>query len=558
MHRFPELEQKLAAAGDDAARLAALIELATSLARAGDGGRAMPLALEAVRLAHAHGDDDALALALCGVGACHYLAAEYPRGLEECMRALVAAEHVQNAEAMASALVSAAGCQYQMGAREEALQALYQALETLEEAPCDRLAIRAHNGLGTILSDKGRFDDAEEHFVRALELGEQNADAVYLPLVRMNYAGMHHERGLVLERAGRKAEADVHYRAGIGLCEDASASWGLEAFGRAYRDGLLGELYRELGEADKARLLFVEMLHYATEGANPHQQAEALMNLGKTYMAIGKPAEAREHLERAVELASVAKVQRLIVSGFLSLATWHEAAGDIRQALDHHKRARTLQEDLQRAEVHATGTAHQIWVKFQQLRREVKSYQEHAAVLVRDNGELATRVDRLVRFAHEDGLTGLSNRRYLDMRLAEFVAAANVDGLRMCVGIVDIDHFKAINDAFSHGAGDSVLRLVANMIGAHCREGDVSARYGGDEFVVCLVGARLEGAIKVLERLRTLVAEHAWAGLPPDMRVTLSIGVTELDPGDTVASLMHRVDAALYRAKRAGRNCVRE
>lgn len=558
MQGLPELEERLAAAGDDAARLAALVDLVSSLARAGNADRAMPLAREAEGLARKLGDDRTLALALCGIGACHYLRAEYTPGLEQSMRAFVVAEHAGNAEAMASALVSAAGCQYQMGAREEALQALYQALEVLEGAPCDRLAIRVHNGLGTILSDKGRFDDSEEHFVRALEIGERNEDSVYTPLVRMNYAGMHHERGLVLERAGMKAEARAHYRAGIQLCEEASVGWGLEAFGRAYRDGMLGELYRELGEVERARLLFAEVLRYATQGANPHQQAEALMNLGKTYMAIGEPAQAREHLERAVELASVAKVQRLIVSGFLSLAAWHEEAGDIRQALDHHKRARTLQEELQRAELHATGTAHQIWMQFQQLRREVKSYREHAEVLVRDNGELATRVDRLVRFAHEDALTGLSNRRYLDMRLAEFVAAANEDGLRMCVGIVDIDHFKHINDAFSHGAGDSVLRVVAGMIGAHCREGDVSARYGGDEFVVCLLGARLDGAVKVLERLRGLVAGHAWADLPPDMRVTLSIGVTELDPGDTVASLMQRVDAALYRAKHAGRNCVME
>ena len=296
MRRFPELEQQLATAADDAARLTALLELAKSLGRAGDAERAMPLAREAEQLARTLGDDHSLALALCGVGACHYLRAEYTLGLEQCMRAFVSAEHVQNTEAMASALVSAAGCQYQMGAREEALQALYQALEALETAPCDRLAIRAHNGLGTILSDKGRFDDSEEHFVRALEIGEKNNDAVYTPLVRMNYAGMHHERGLVLERAGMKAEAHAHYRAGIQLCEEASVGWGLEAFSRAYRDGMLGELYRELGEVEKAHLLFAEMLHYATEGSNPHQQAEALMNLGKTFMAIGKPTEAREHL----------------------------------------------------------------------------------------------------------------------------------------------------------------------------------------------------------------------------------------------------------------------
>jgi diguanylate cyclase (GGDEF)-like protein len=153
-------------------------------------------------------------------------------------------------------------------------------------------------------------------------------------------------------------------------------------------------------------------------------------------------------------------------------------------------------------------------------------------------------------------LTGLSNRRYLDARLYELLTAARQQGHGLCVGLIDIDHFKSINDLQSHSVGDTVLRTVAGMIGAHCREHDVSARYGGDEFVVCLVGARLDGAMKVLERLRGLVAGHDWAGLPEGLRVTLSIGVAEAEPADSVGTLMHRVDVALYRAKRAGRDCV--
>ena len=94
------------------------------------------------------------------------------------------------------------------------------------------------------------------------------------------------------------------------------------------------------------------------------------------------------------------------------------------------------------------------------------------------------------------------------------------------------------------------------MIREHCREGDICARYGGDEFVLCLTGANLDDALGVLGRLRALVARHAWSNLHPALAVTVSVGVAEVADGDTAASLMERVDLALYRAKESGRDCV--
>ncbi len=124
------------------------------------------------------------------------------------------------------------------------------------------------------------------------------------------------------------------------------------------------------------------------------------------------------------------------------------------------------------------------------------------------------------------------------------------------MGIVDIDHFKSVNDLRSHLLGDEVLRVEAGMIREHCRERDICARYGGDEFTLCLVGTNLDDALAVLERLRALIAHHAWSSLHAALAVTVSVGVAEIFEGDTVATLMERVDLALYRAKEDGRDCV--
>lgn len=154
----------------------------------------------------------------------------------------------------------------------------------------------------------------------------------------------------------------------------------------------------------------------------------------------------------------------------------------------------------------------------------------------------------LQSLARVDPLTGTSRRWYGDTRLGELCDAGEV----VAVAMIDIDHFKAINDGFGHAAGDQVLAAVGRALTAHLRTGDLVSRYGGEEFLVILPDTPPAGAVQVAERLREAVATIT--GLPRP--VTVSIGVAACRQDETAASLVGRADNALYQAKAGGRNRV--
>lgn len=164
------------------------------------------------------------------------------------------------------------------------------------------------------------------------------------------------------------------------------------------------------------------------------------------------------------------------------------------------------------------------------------------------------------RHALVDGLTGLFNRRRLDEVLPRYVARSHFEGKTLSVLMIDVDHFKSINDRFGHYSGDRVLYEVAHVLRDRCRPTDFVARYGGEEFTVVLPGARAVDAELVAERLRLAVEGlsiqlESGLTLPP---MTASIGIAELIPDESTGDVLTRADGALYRAKRTGRNraCV--
>lgn len=183
-----------------------------------------------------------------------------------------------------------------------------------------------------------------------------------------------------------------------------------------------------------------------------------------------------------------------------------------------------------------------------------------ARARVRTHMNLKIKTDLLEQISMLDGLTGIPNRRYLDENLSKEVARASREKSPLSVIMMDIDHFKAYNDHYGHGAGDACLQKVATVLaGTLNRPADWLGRYGGEEFIALLAATDASGAAKVAEMLRNSVADlaitHDYSSAA-DV-VTLSLGIATQAPDEKepqAAKLLKQADDALYRSKKAGRN----
>lgn len=170
--------------------------------------------------------------------------------------------------------------------------------------------------------------------------------------------------------------------------------------------------------------------------------------------------------------------------------------------------------------------------------------------------KLAATLEQVQRLASHDELTRVLNRRSLMARLEQERSRTQRTGTAFSVALLDLDHFKLVNDAHGHAAGDEVLRAFAATVQAAMRDTDVFGRYGGEEFLLILAAAAPAAAQVALDRIRAALAAHDWAAIAPGLALTASIGVAGLRSGETIAQLLQRADGGLYEAKRAGRNCV--
>ncbi len=182
---------------------------------------------------------------------------------------------------------------------------------------------------------------------------------------------------------------------------------------------------------------------------------------------------------------------------------------------------------------------------------------------VRTHLELKRHRDLLENLSSLDGLTGIANRRRYDEVIDREWKRCLREGKFLSLILIDIDHFKAYNDTYGHATGDECLKLVAGTLAATvCRPSDLVARYGGEEFVAVLPRTEAEGAVAVAENMREAIAAlripHESA--PTDVYLTISLGVATAFPGPDAspADLARASDRALYDAKRAGRNQVRD
>jgi two-component system cell cycle response regulator len=185
------------------------------------------------------------------------------------------------------------------------------------------------------------------------------------------------------------------------------------------------------------------------------------------------------------------------------------------------------------------------------LNREYASAQLELAQI---NLKLQQREAQILAASLTDPLTGIGNRRRLEQALVVEASRAERTGGHLCAVMADLDRFKRVNDTYGHDAGDKVLAGFGDVLRRRTRETDIAARFGGEEFVVLMPATDLQDAIAIADRVRAAVAELRFESMPEP--ITASFGVAERAAGEPGDALLRRADAALYEAKRLGRNRV--
>ncbi|TFD03247.1 GGDEF domain-containing protein [Cryobacterium sinapicolor] len=534
--------------------------------------------------------------------------------LAECERSSAGGRHLDGV-AQAEAVLARAGATLLQQAQARGILALHRLRLGDYEASVHQglLALDFLNGTDDLLrqskvhctltlaySDTGLYEPALRHALAALETarGSGSALAEFWALSRssMVHEGMGEaERGLEL---GRQALALAR------TIDDPEASFvGLNNLG----DSLL-----ELAQAQKAQnaqaqnsqpqnsqaqnaqmslnqalLLVREAVAVAHAQRHNFYESIARTNLVSILIELGEHEEAREQAGRSRRLAKAHGFRSLEENNDAQLAEVARAEGDIdgatammnaqllvaaldddpalhiklQQALfEMHKECGRFEQALEHVEIlHAlilkrttdtAGIQSQMLINtlgIEQARHDAERSQLDAA-------RLRIRADDLDVQANTDPLTRLPNRRALDRRLPRLMGRSRDTRQSICVAMIDMDHFKRVNDEHGHATGDQVLNAMAGLLRAVTRDSDMAVRVGGEEFLLVFADTSLECAEQACERLLSSVRGHHWEALAPGLACTVSVGLAELAPGETVAGWLARADAALYQAKDSGRD----
>jgi diguanylate cyclase (GGDEF)-like protein len=384
---------------------------------------------------------------------------------------------------------------------------------------------------GTILKEMRQFPDAIEEFKAARALSVEVSDTQGVAFADMDLCGLEIQIGQLTE--ARK------------LCDNAlrifAASGSIDLMKQTRSD--IAYIDLEEGQAARALEALNEILKNGASDVPPRNVAPIIKLRSRANAAMGNYRESYADLEEYQRRMTVADDARRIRQS----ATLRARFEMDRQLQRNAELNRDLQASQQRQLEQkrwmaiATGTGAIIIILLVLHAISIRRHRRQLALL-----------------ANTDSLTGLPNRRRTYELGKDAMAKALEDKLPLTVAVVDLDHFKSINDRFGHAGGDRVLQEFARVCRESIRAEDILGRWGGEEFLIVMPGASLDVALIALERVRALALLIELPSMSVGLRVCLSAGLASLEPNlKTLDELIARGDAALYRAKHEGRDLVR-
>ena len=552
-----ELTALLETAPTPGERLSLMLELSEHLGPI-DGAEALHYAenAESLATALARAGPRAEALYLKGRSAEYLL--DYPRALGAYADALVAFETADDMSGVAKVLRSLGYLHNTLGDFPSSLDHLFRALALDERGPDDGGRAATLRYIGMVHCKSGDVSTGLDYYRQSLAIAPEDRHPA--------------ERAKTLNHLG------INLR-NVGRLDDAHAAL-VEADAIFLRLGMtpwrcntlnnLGLNHERAGRLDVAEATLREALALSEKCGYATGTANAQIALGRLCSRAQRVEEGRALLDAALALCQRRGLRHLAAECHEALADHLESLGDYAGALMHYRRFHKVEREVLSDSAGNKLRALQIHHEVEAARREAELMRERQEALAKANTELEALnaslteanvvrialVDQLERQTYEDALTGLANRRRLDLRLGESFALVQRHGRPLALAVADLDHFKRVNDQYSHAVGDTVLRTLAQLLSSQVRQTDLVARYGGEEFVLVLSETDAEAARVVCEKIRAAVEQYPWSDIAPGLALTVSIGYCADTSLESPERMLAAADAELYAAKAAGRNRV--
>ena len=546
---------------------AALVRDATEAFERGEHAKAIVIATRAETLAHELDDRVALIQALRLLVALYSREGQPELAIVVGQEALQWLRHSEDDAGRADLLCSIAACFLELGLNEDALSHVSEGVNAARKANDPRLLCQAYNRIGMANGQLGQFDEAKRFFNDALVIARElnNAEELFRTLNNFGVVAAlsfdaSRERGdaicadksIACARSFAQEALQVAQRSGNTYC----VTMCLSNLGRYL--GVGGEIGPAFALLDEAYAMATKHGHKALALTCDSQRAEILVQAGRHHQAI-------PILLVSLERAELVFSNRLVLDMRLQLYKAYKARGSMAEALAQHEQYHALVKAQLEHRSHTQSRLLLNRLELDQARFGAERAQLEANVQRVRAERMQAHTERLEEEAVElrrnllaDALTGLGNRRQIDRGLPTLLQHAATSGITLSVAVLDIDHFKKVNDRFGHPVGDAVLKALANILRDTLRSGDMMARMGGEEFLIALVDTPSQYARETCERLRVAVERYAWDDVAVGLLVTVSIGLcTQVTSTDT-AEILSCADAALYKAKHADRNQVAE
>lgn len=499
-------------------------------------------------------------LATVGIARCEWMQAQHRASLDRLLPLRDEGLRLLKHEERGMLLNVIAGCYSSLGRSAEAFAYMYQALRESRPARGHGFDVVLYCNLAHELYQLGDYDESLSYLAEGLERSAGLANPRLVSVLRVN-------RIVCLTDLDRPREALPDIHALLALPADAT---GRGSGGAGFETMAIAAL--RAGETEFGARLVERALETLAGTMVPDERIELAIAKAELLRASGRPAEAAAALEPVLPLPDDGLTLRVRCLFFQTLADLYEQLGQASRALDQLRVWQRLHVERTRRAAQARQQAASLQTELLRLQRERdlidarrRSTERAKTELEAMNQQLSQKVREvqslqiaLQQQAVRDFLTGLFNRRHLNDVLSPMLALAQRDRQPLAVAIIDLDHFKAVNDRHGHLAGDRLLAAFGKLMQQRMRRSDVACRYGGEEFCLLMPRTDAQAARRKLVALLRL-----WRSAEFELESivlhgqTFSAGVADsLSAPGTMTTLLSAADRCVLEAKRGGRACV--